>query len=67
MNDEHIVSLQGDSGGPLVAKVCDNKWAVVGIVSYGVGCATPGFAGVYTRVSAYAQWITEKIGSPTCS
>lgn len=59
--------LQGDSGGPLVAKVCDNIWAIVGIVSYGVGCATPGFPGVYTRVPVYAQWIADKTGSDTCT
>ncbi|XP_050687023.1 transmembrane protease serine 11D-like [Eriocheir sinensis] len=60
-------TCQGDSGGPLVAKVCGDRWAVVGIVSYGVGCATPGFPGVYTRVPAYAQWIADKTGSDTCT
>lgn len=59
--------FQGDSGGPLVAKVCGDRWAVVGIVSYGVGCAFPGFPGVYTRVPVYAEWITEKTGSSTCA
>lgn len=38
-------SCQGDSGGPLFANV------QVGIVSFGQGCADPGFPGVYARIS----------------
>ena len=60
-------SLQGDSGGPLVANVCTSKWVVVGIVSYGTGCARPDSPGVYTRVPNYVEWITLKTGSSTCS
>lgn len=45
-------SKQGDSGGPmLVAGV------QVGITSFGIGCANPNFAGVYTRVTKYVSWI----------
>ncbi|SPP77747.1 trypsin I-P1 [Drosophila guanche] len=47
-----IDACQGDSGGPLI---CDGQLA--GIISWGVGCADPGFPGVYTNVSHYVDWI----------
>ncbi|XP_066989675.1 serine protease 42-like [Macrobrachium rosenbergii] len=58
-------TCQGDSGGPLVAKVCPNKWVQIGIVSYGYRCAYPDNPGVYTRVSAFRQWIDVNTGSST--
>jgi len=45
-----IDACQGDSGGPLV--VGDT---LIGIVSWGDGCAKAGKPGVYTRVSTYAD------------
>ncbi|XP_050545981.1 venom protease-like isoform X7 [Daktulosphaira vitifoliae] len=53
-------SCQGDSGGPLMWKI-EDKYYIVGIVSYGLLCAEPNQPGVYTRVTYYKKWITRQI------
>lgn len=49
--------FKGDSGGPLIAEREDKKYELIGIVSWGNGCARPGYPGVYTRVTRYINWI----------
>ncbi|KAJ8736110.1 hypothetical protein PYW08_006766 [Mythimna loreyi] len=44
---------QGDSGGPLY-----HNGNVVGVCSFGIGCAQAQFPGVNARVSRYTSWIT---------
>ena len=62
-NDDGQDSCQGDSGGPLIVgggNVADD--VLVGVVSWGFGCALESFPGVYARISDQIDWIR----STTC-
>lgn len=56
-------SCKGDSGGPLVTQYKKTTF-LLGIVSWGKGCARPGHYGIYTRVSNYLQWIHNHTATP---
>lgn len=52
-------ACQGDSGGPLVS-----GGLLVGIVSWGYGCAIPGYPGVYVNVADFNSWIDAAGSNP---
>jgi secreted trypsin-like serine protease len=51
-------ACQGDSGGPLYDK---DKNILVGVVSWGHGCADSQYPGVYSRISDQWEWIKSTI------
>ncbi|CAM5164134.1 unnamed protein product [Natator depressus] len=68
-----IDSCQGDSGGPLTCQESGSQQSVLyGITSWGDGCGEQGKPGVYTRVTAFADWIRRQMDKspesrePTC-
>jgi len=58
-------SCQGDSGGPLVVYDQHGCPTQVGVVSWGDECAKANAYGVYTRVSAYRDWILRHVPEAT--
>ncbi|MEV6673763.1 serine protease [Streptomyces sp. NPDC051162] len=58
-----VDTCQGDSGGPMFRQDDAGAWIQVGIVSWGQGCARPGYPGVYSEVSTFAANIKSAAAS----
>ena len=56
-------SCHGDSGGAFVRDasfgLSNSKWVVIGVVSWGNGCAQKDQYGYYTRIHPFLDWIKE--------
>ncbi|KAL4717064.1 hypothetical protein ACJJTC_016951 [Scirpophaga incertulas] len=61
--DGGVDACQGDSGGPLQLKFNlprsngENIYRLIGVTSFGIGCALPNYPGIYTRISSFLDWI----------
>ncbi|KAG8431188.1 hypothetical protein GDO86_019281 [Hymenochirus boettgeri] len=63
--DGVVSGCNGDSGGPLNCQADNGTWEVHGVVSFGSGlsCNYAKKPTVFTRVSAYNDWISQQIAS----
>ncbi|XP_037939599.1 venom protease-like isoform X2 [Teleopsis dalmanni] len=59
-------TCQGDSGGPLMIPEPyqgNVRYYLIGIVSYGIGCARPNIPGVYTSTQYFMDWINGMVAN----
>ena len=58
-----VDACQGDSGSGIMAPSTNqgDPDIIMGVVSWGVGCARKGFPGVYADLASYYDWIKEQV------
>jgi len=63
--DGGVDTCQGDSGGPMTwLDPLTSEIKLVGVVSWGRGCAKPGYPGIYAEVSTVLDWIEQYVPQP---
>jgi hypothetical protein len=62
LDEDGVDACFGDSGGPLLVNT-QRGVKVAGISSWGYGCASHRYWGVYTRVATFDRWIATVLGS----
>ena len=60
-----VDSCQGDSGGPII--VDHGTQTLIGVVSWGYGCADAGYYGVYADVAFHDAWIRSYLSPMSCA
>lgn len=55
-------ACSGDGGAPLVCEGSDGRFAVVGLVAWGLGCGQQNVPGVYVNVPSYVSFIRQNTG-----
>ncbi|CAH2100960.1 unnamed protein product [Euphydryas editha] len=62
---ENVDTCQGDGGSPLVCQIQtkpkQTRYAVYGLVAYGIDCGVKDHPGLYLNVPAIADWIDEQM------
>ncbi|XP_060804768.1 phenoloxidase-activating factor 2 [Amyelois transitella] len=53
----------GDGGSGLVCNV-NGQWTVVGLVSWGLGCAAANVPAAYVNIAALLPWIQQQVATP---
>ncbi|KAI4499081.1 hypothetical protein M0802_005947 [Mischocyttarus mexicanus] len=56
---DYTDACQGDSGGPIFIEKTNSKYEIIGIVSWGLGCANKDVPGIYVKITDYLNWIKQ--------